>query len=72
MNLDSEYCVAEYSYSQNKFHCDYLKESLKNNRNAVLKNEPSDWILLGIFKTWNEAQEFIEKTKKRINYPNNK
>lgn len=65
MNINN-YCVAEYSHSQNNFHCDYLSVSINRNINSVKDNKSSDWITIGIFETWEKAQEFIEEFKKQL------
>lgn len=66
MNKNDCY-IAEYSPSQNKFHCDFLKVSIERNIRAINNNEPSDWITVGVYDSWKEAQEFIEKFKKQLN-----
>lgn len=65
MNINNCW-VAEYSHSQDKFHCDYLKVSINTNIQSIKDNKPSDWIIIGIFKTLDEAQEFIEEFKKQL------
>lgn len=62
----NKYCIAEYSRSQNKFHCDFLKVSLDRNLRIILNNQVNDWITIGIFETWEETQEFIKKFKKQL------
>lgn len=52
------YYVAEYSQSQNKFNYDRLDIAIDNNKKSIRENQPSDWIIIGIFKTDQEAIDF--------------
>ena len=61
----TDYYVAEYSSSQNDFHCDRLDASIQRNQDAVKNNQQSDWITIGIFKTWEETQDFINNFQKK-------
>lgn len=62
----NNYYVAEYSSSQNKFHYDRLSVSLNRNQEACRNKQPSDWIILGIFETEDEAIHFNNKIKSQI------
>ena len=62
----TNYYVAEYSFSQNDFHCDRLDVSIKRNQDAVKNNQQSDWIPIGIFETWEETQDFINEFEKKL------
>ena len=65
MKLD-KYYVAEYSFSQNNFHCDRLDTSITKNKDACFNGQESDWIIIGIFDTWEETQNFINEFKKKL------
>ena len=61
-----DYYVAEYSHSQNNFHYDRLSVSIKRNLEAFYNKQPSDWIILGIFETEDEAIQFNNENKKQL------
>lgn len=61
-----KYYVSEYSHSQNDFHYDRLDVSMSRNLRACHNDQPSDWIILGIFETEDEAIQFNKQTKKQL------
>ena len=65
MNVN-DYYVAEYSHSQKEFHWDKLSASLERNKNSCLNGQKNDWIIIGIFKTIDEAITFNNEIKTKI------
>lgn len=60
------YWVAEYSIEQNCFHVETVKEMIEENiRCALTKVEPY-YIPIGIFNEEEQAHQFIEKIRPKI------
>lgn len=59
--------MAEHSYSQQKFHVDRLSVSIDKNRRSLCNNTQTDWVIVGIFETEDEAHEFCRIIKKKLN-----
>ena len=60
------YYVAEYSIEQNCFHIEQLNDLLKINIEAALSKKHNDYQMIGIFETYDEASDYIEKVRPKI------
>lgn len=63
---NTEKISLEYSVSQNCFHIDFLSRIIETNRMNVLDQNSMDFQLLGIFDSWEAAEEAV-KDFRRIN-----
>ena len=55
--------TAEFSITQKVYHLGNLKQTISENIANVCGNFNTDFVLIGVFKTANDAHEFIEKHK---------
>ncbi len=60
------YQVVEYSVSQKCFHTHTLSDMLKVNIGSIIQNSPSDYIPIGMFETYEEASDYIQKVRPKI------
>lgn len=52
-----ELWVAEYSASQDAFHVETLQEALNSNFRMVVNKNNNDYLIFGIFRTYDEANK---------------
>lgn len=57
--------VLEYSLSQKHFHISPYEAEMKNNHESYFHGTPSDWILLGLFASSQDASDYADKLKKK-------
>lgn len=55
--------TAEFSMTQKVYHLGNLKQTIEENIVGVCNNFHPDFVLLGVFKTADDAHDFIEKHK---------
>ena len=60
------YQVVEYSVKQKCFHTHTLNDMLSANVGSIIHNKSSDYIPIGMFDTYEEAHEFIETIRPKI------
>lgn len=53
--------AAEYSLNEDAYHIDTLDKVIKNNLSTIGKGLRKDYLLIGIFREYEEARDFIEK-----------
>lgn len=53
--------TVEWSFKQKAFHVESVETMLKNNREAFLRNQPTDFIPLNIFNTREEADALCDQ-----------
>lgn len=58
--------VAEYSNKQECFHVDTLEKSLKMNIGAIINKYNNDYLIFGVFKTWEEAHAACDKLREKM------
>ena len=57
--------VAEYSGSQNCFHVDSLNRALAMNRSNAMDKRSTDYMILVITETMDEAQAYCKEFRKK-------
>ena len=69
----NEVWTAQYSGKQRAFHVDTLAESVARDRarfidamnNGDITNNQNDWVIIGLFDTMKEADDFCNRWKPR-------
>jgi len=56
----------EYSNTQKCFHINDIETMIEQNRKNALENGSSDYFCIGMYFTYEQAEEFIKKFKKRL------
>lgn len=64
--LFDELFVVEFSLSQRCFHKHTITQMIKTNQENMMKRRQTDYIPVGVFKSNEEADMFISKTKEVI------
>jgi hypothetical protein len=68
MHLTEVYTV-EYSVLQNCYHIDTLDKTLRNNLSAVDRELNNGYLIIGIFKNYEAASDFVSWHKQtNLNY----
>jgi len=65
-SLFDELIVVEFSLSQKCFHKQTLWEMVKTNQENMMRRKQTDYIPVAVFRTNEQADEFILKTKEVI------
>lgn len=58
--------VAEYSNKQTCFHVDTLEKSLSANIETIINKWNNDYLIFGVFKTWEEAHVACDKMTEKM------
>lgn len=61
MDSISGLITVEYSQKQKAFHITTLDNVIMLNQSIVANENPSDYLLIGLFKTWEQAQKFTRE-----------
>lgn len=61
MHPFDDYITVEFSLSQKAFHKQSVLNMVINNQSNAIKRKQTDYLVIGIFKTNEEADNFIKK-----------
>lgn len=59
--------VVEYSVKQRQFHVEQLFDALRNNRQIILNRYPTDYVIIYLCDTHEEAHLYIRELKNKYN-----
>jgi hypothetical protein len=62
-----EFYVVEWSYTQNQLHIQTVAEMHDLNAKQFSRNQPLDYVALGLFMTHEEASDFAQRAQLLIN-----
>lgn len=67
--MKKELYSVEWSESQKCFHVDCLSDIVNKNLQLFFSLIESDWVLIGVFNTHNEAHDFVRLLREKRGIP---